>query len=223
VERRSVGGRGHRPRYARRWRDAWVGLAGLVVFGLAAWGASNGRVGSWERAVFRAINGWPDWLYGPMVALQYLGVLVVGPILAVVAAALRRWRLSVAAAAATALKLVTERLVKLAVQRQRPGVVIPRAILRGNVPSRGLAFVSGHCVLTAALAMLVTPYLARWWKVAPWVVVAAVAIARVYLGAHSPLDVLGGVGLGLVIGSALNLVVGVPSPATASPPKPVAA
>jgi membrane-associated phospholipid phosphatase len=200
--------------YRRRWIDAWVGLAGLVVFGLAAWGAASGRVGPLERAVFHAINGWPDWLYGLMVAVQYLGVLVVGPIVAVVAAVLWRWRLAGAALAATGLKLGAERLVKLAVQRQRPGVVIPDAILRGNVPHQGLAFVSGHSVLTAALAMLVMPYLSRWWKVVPWVLVAAVGVARVYLGAHSPLDVVGGTGLGVAIGSGLNLLVGVPAGTT---------
>jgi membrane-associated phospholipid phosphatase len=74
--------------------------------------------------------------------------------------------------------------------------------------------VSGHSVLTAALAMLVMPYLSRWWKVVPWVLVAAVGVARVYLGAHSPLDVVGGTGLGVAIGSGLNLLVGVPAGTT---------
>ena len=44
----------------------------------------------------------------------------------------------------------------------------------------------------------------------PWVVVAMIAFARIYLGAHNPLDVLGGLALGLVAGATANLIVGVP-------------
>jgi undecaprenyl-diphosphatase len=36
-------------------------------------------------------------------------------------------------------------------------------------------------------------------------------VARVYLGAHAPLDVVGGAALGVAIGAALNLLVGVPA------------
>jgi len=52
---------------------------------------------------------------------------------------------------------------------------------------------------------------------APWALAAAVCLSRVYLGAHFPLDVAAGAGLGVFIGGVLNLVVGVPgnSPSTA--------
>lgn len=193
----------------RRRLDAiWV-VAGLLVLFVTGWVASDGNVDGWERGIFHAINGLPPWLEPPMQGLQLLGVLLVGPAVAIVALAVSRPRLAVAALAVTVLKLGSERAVKLVVERQRPAVSTPDAIARG-VSVRGLAFVSGHAVLTAALAGVVSPYLRGRWKGVPWAVVVMVCVARVYLGAHNPLDVVGGVGLGLAIAGALNLALGVP-------------
>jgi undecaprenyl-diphosphatase len=198
--------------FVRRRTDVWWIGAGLGVFLACALVARGGTVGPAERAVFDAVNGLPDWLYRPMWTLQVFGVLAFGPAVAIVALVLRKWRLAGAAATVTALKLISERLVKQVVERQRPGTTVPGAILRGNVPPRGLSFVSGHAVLSTALAGVVSPYLRGRWKLVPWALVALVGVARVYLGAHNPIDVIGGTGLGLAIAGAVNLAFGVPAP-----------
>ncbi len=56
------------------------------------------------------------------------------------------------------------------------------------------------------------PYLRGRWKVVPWVIVGLVLVARVYVGAHNPLDVLCGAALGVGIGGP-RTIFGVPEEA----------
>jgi membrane-associated phospholipid phosphatase len=189
-------------------RDLIVLVASLAVFAVCAVLVADGRVGPAERAVFHAINGLPDWLYGPMLLFQYLGVLAIPLVVAVGALAFRRWRLAAALVLVVPLKLATERVAKLLVERERPGATVADAILRG-VPSAGLSFTSGHAIITFAIAGLLVLVLPRRWGIVAFVLATCNAVARVYLGAHNPLDVVGGAAIGLAIAAVLDLVLDV--------------
>jgi undecaprenyl-diphosphatase len=120
----------------------------------------------------------------------------------------RRWRLAAALVLVVPLKLVLERVAKQLVQRQRPGTTVPDAILRG-VPHHGLSFTSGHAIITFAIAGLLVLVLPRRWGVVAFVLATCNGLARVFLGAHNPLDVVGGAAIGLAIAAVLDIVLDV--------------
>ena len=178
--------------------------------------ASSGDVPGWERAVFHALNDLPDWLRNPLWVFQLAGILFVPLVVAVVAAALRRFRLAGALVALIPLKLIAERwIVKQLVERQRPGTSICHLDVScghfRDVPLVGLSFVSGHAIITWAMATLLWPYLPGRWRWLPVAVAVANAIARVYLGAHNPLDLVGGAGVGVALGALLTMAFGSPA------------
>jgi len=191
---------------------ASLAVVGVAVLALSAWGARYENLHPVEMRVFRAVNRLPDWIYAPLWLPMQLGNLVVGSATGlVVALLLGDWRVAVAVLVATGLKLVVERVIRsrmtaFADVRQRPGTSEPGAILRGDVPARGASFPSGHVILAAAIAAVLSSALGPGWVWLPWLLTFLVLVGRVYVGAHNPLDVTAGLGAGMLIGGVLEIL-----------------
>jgi len=179
-----------------------AGSAALLATAMAV---RRDHVGPGEAAAFRAINGLPGWLYPPAWLVMQLGTLGAAP-----AAAGAAWlardrelagRLLAGGTSAWALSKVVKRLVG----RPRPAILLPD-IRRHGREAAGLGYLSGHAGVAVALGAAALPRVNPVSRALILGTVPAVGLTRIYVGAHLPLDVVGGAALGLAIDGASTLV-----------------
>jgi glycosyltransferase 2 family protein len=156
------------------------------------------------------LNELPSVIFRPVWVVMQLGNLLVVPLVVVVALLLRRFRLAVAEALAGSLVWLLAREVKQIVPRARPAELLNDVVLH-NAPAAGNGYISGHAAVVFATVTIVSPYLSRRVRYFVWSLAVIVCLARVYVGAHLPLDVIGGAAFGWAIASLVNLLLGVPT------------
>ena len=191
----------HSLRYALQ-----VVFGSLALYVTALW-SSNQQVSGFERRAFVVMNGLPDALAPILFPVMQAGSLVAVFITGGFALLARRPRLAGLIVLAGGSAWILAKFVKRMVERGRPEGLVPDVIIRGAAQMGG-GFPSGHVAVAAAMATVASPYLSTWGRVAAWLTVALVALSRVYIGAHLPLDSVAGVLVGWVTGSAINLATG---------------
>ena len=198
----------------RRWTDLLWLLLGAAVLVLSALPVHAHSITAAEASAFRLVNHLPSAPFAVVWAPMQLGNFLIVPVAVAIALVLRRWRLAAELALAGAGVYLLAKQVKHFVLRGRPDTLLDDVIIRGAHP-HGLGYVSGHIAVVTALAVVAAPWLPRWgrWLVA--VAAAAVFVARMYVGAHLPLDMVGGAALGLAGAGAVRLLLGTPAHARA--------
>jgi membrane-associated phospholipid phosphatase len=203
---------------AGRRRDLIVLGVAAVVLALSTL-AAMAALSDAEVGVFRSVNDLPRGLYTAVWPVMQYGTFITIPILAVVALAFRRFRLALALLLAGVGVYLLAIVIKPIVDRGRPAALVSGVQGRETFGEGSLGYPSGHAAVAGALTVVVAAHLSRRWAIAAMVLGIAVLFGRMYVGAHLPLDLIGGAALGAVAGSVVNLLIrpGRPEP---SPPSP---
>ena len=163
-------------------------------------------VSNLEKEIFEGINGWPEWLDPFLSTVMQLGNFLAVPVVAIAALVwTRRIRVGLDLVLAGTTAWFLARIVKELIVRQRPAELLTDVILRGP-PATGLGYVSGHSAVAAALATVAAAYLGARGTATVITLASIVALARVYVGAHLPLDVIGGAMMGWALGSLIHFL-----------------
>ena len=197
-----------------------IGLVvALAIFAGSAALAKQGLVPG-EEAIFVTINSLPGFLYIAVWPFMQYGVFLTIPLFALIATLTRRFRLAITVAVAGVGVYLMARVIKEVVKRGRPEALIEGVEAREKFAAGSLGFPSGHAAVAAALTVVVTPHLRGRWRIVPAALLVIVCVGRMYVAAHTPLDLIGGAALGAGTGYAANLLIELttqPSPKPALP------
>ena len=198
----------HAPDVHRSGGDVAQAVVAAGVL-LAAGSVADDGVSDAERRVFELANRQPNWLEPALWLPMQLGSLW-GPFAAGAFAwwRTRSWRPAVGAVVTGVAAWQLAKAVKGYVERGRPIDELGDIVQRWGTPTDGLGFVSGHSAVSFAIAGVLSPYLSPWGRFAMRALAAKVGFARMHVGAHLPLDIVGGAALGHLLAMLWRLAVG---------------
>jgi undecaprenyl-diphosphatase len=190
---------------SRRWNLVVLCVSAVVLVLTTL--AARSPLTSTEVRIFRAVNDLPDGVKTVVWPFMQYGTFVTIPVVTVIALLFRRFRLALALALAGVGVYLLALVAKQVVERGRPAALLTGVEGREVFGEGSLGFPSGHAAVAAALTVVLAAHLSLRWAIAALALGAVVLFGRIYVGAHLPLDVLGGAALGALAGSVVNLIV----------------
>jgi membrane-associated phospholipid phosphatase len=191
-------------RQGSRARDVAGVALGLSVLAGSAAVARRARSRT-EIGLFRSANDLPDGAFVPIWSTMQYGTFGAVPVVAAAALVARRPRLAASIATGGTAAWVTAKAVKRVVARGRPASIIDGVEQRG-AEEGDLGFPSGHAAVSTTMTVVLWPEVSEGWRWPLAALTGLVPFGRMYVGAHLPLDLVGGSALGLALGSAINLL-----------------
>jgi membrane-associated phospholipid phosphatase len=188
----------------RKW---YIGalVVSAVMFVWAAVAVHHFGIAGWEQRLMLSINHWPDRWRMVAVSLSTIGGSAWTAIITMVLSYIFKlyrltWRLAVSFLIATAVVYVAKHLVS------QPEVLHLVPTLYFRVATSGLAFPSGTLAIATVVSLSLLPYLTLSYRLALSAAVFVIGIARLYLGVQTPLDLVGGIALGVFLVSLIRVM-----------------
>jgi membrane-associated phospholipid phosphatase len=208
-----------------------VGGVSVVAVAASAWLATQPRAEQAQEGLVRWFNDPPQpvsavlALANPLLRpwpLFLLSVVLISWVLIATPSGPRRVEVVRALALALAVAEVMAQVLKQLADQERPLAVIGGLDTHGYpTDPHGNAYPSAHTALVVAAVSAAWPWV-RWpQRIAGLTLAVLVATNRIYIGAHWPIDVVGGAAIGLLAG-AIAWLVAVRWPIRARSPSPVA-
>lgn len=180
-----------------------LALAGLALFEGSRVLAARGHVTATEKRIFHWANDAPEEVRTPVRAIMQAGTFGTVPAVAALALLSGRRRLAAEVAIGGTAAWLLAKAAKPLGGRPRPSGVLRRVRIRETIAG-DLGWVSGHTAVSTTLAFTLSRTSPAWARPALGGVVAATGFGRMYVGAHLPLDLVGGAGLGMMIAAAVR-------------------
>lgn len=187
--------------------DAAVAVvaAGAVVLGAQEAGRDTMRAA--EVRCFTGLNATSDRALRPVWLVMQLGSLGGSLATGGVVVVAGQPRLGRRLAIVGTLGWLGSKVVKPVANRGRPATLLGTARIRGREQT-GLGYPSGHAAVAVGMAAAAVSIVPPALRAPLWLSAVGVGAARVYVGAHLPLDVLGGMALGLASERTLRFLMG---------------
>lgn len=203
---------GPTPRPGVAW---WVLTGSAVLVVLTYWLALQPGAADAQSGLVAWFNDPPQ----PLAAVMAASNVLLRPVaLTVVTVSLCTWVLVTvrgrsrgevlrAAALGVLLSELVAQVLKRLADQPRPTAVIPGLDVHGYPKDPfGNAYPSAHTAVTVAVVAATWPWLGRLQRVVGVALVLLVALNRLYIGAHWPVDVVGGAAVGLLSAAVCWLV-----------------
>lgn len=184
------------------WIIAAVALIGLFTSTLLA---KSGVLVLGEEHVLGFIYNWPDNLRLPFLILTLLGSIWILAVILIILLIQEKYEIAKRVIIAGLAAGLISNYAKIFVARPRP--VLLTEIFQRELFVLGYGFPSGHVALATAIALTIGFYFPHKYRFIPALWILIVAISRLYLGVHAPLDIVGGFCIGLLVAISVRVAI----------------